>query len=40
MPEADEDFQVEIPDMKVMTFSTVEREEERRGMTMQQVASG
>jgi hypothetical protein len=28
MPEEDEDFQVEIPDMKVMTFSAVEREEE------------
>ncbi len=32
MLEEDEDFQVEIPDMKVMTFSAVEREEEWRGM--------
>jgi hypothetical protein len=32
MPEEDEDFQVEIPDMKVMTFSAVEREEEWRGI--------
>jgi hypothetical protein len=43
MPEEDEGFQVEIPDMKVMTFSAVEREEEWRGMrchdlTTQQVA--
>jgi hypothetical protein len=32
MPEEDEDFQTEIPDMKVMPFFTVGREEEWRGM--------
>ncbi len=32
MPKEDEDFQVEIQNMKVMTFSAVGKEEEWRGM--------
>jgi len=32
MPEEDEDFQAEIPDMNVMIFSTVGREEKWKGM--------